>query len=65
MVLKGFPNIITYGQHYNFGEKPTVILYTDINHHVGTSKQKHTNTTRYEFRITIYMDRELSTTTVN
>ena len=25
---------------YNFGEKPTVILYTDNNHHVGTRKQK-------------------------
>ena len=25
---------------YNFGEKPNVILYTDINHYVGTPKQK-------------------------
>ena len=40
MVLKGFPNVVTYGQQYNIGEKPTVILYTDINHHVGTPKLK-------------------------
>ena len=30
------------GQQYNIGEKPTVILYTYINHHVGTPKQKQT-----------------------
>ena len=41
MVLKGFPNGVTWGQQYNIGEKPTVILYTYINHHVGTPKQKH------------------------
>ena len=41
MVLEGFPNnVITQGQQYNFGEKLTVILYADINHHVGTPKQK-------------------------
>ena len=27
---------------YNIGEKPTVTLYTYINHHVGTPKQKQT-----------------------
>ena len=27
---------------YNIGEKPTVTLYTYINHHVGTPKQKPT-----------------------
>ena len=27
---------ITLGQHYNVGEKPTVILYIYINRHVGT-----------------------------
>ena len=27
---------ITSGQQYNVGEKPTVILYIYINHHVGT-----------------------------
>ena len=39
MVLKGFPNVVTWGQHYNIGEKPTVILYTNIDHHVGTGHQ--------------------------
>ena len=43
MVLKGFPNEVTLGQHYNIGEKPTVIVYTYINHHVGTTKQKQTS----------------------
>ena len=38
MVLKELPNVITKGQQYNFGEKPTVILYTDINNHLGTPK---------------------------
>ena len=39
--LKGFPSFITYGQQYNFGEKPTVvvILYAAINHHVETPKR--------------------------
>ena len=31
-------NEITSGQQYNIGGKPTVMLYTYINHHVGTSK---------------------------
>ena len=44
MVLKGFPDGITLGQQYNIGEKPsTVTLYTYINHHVGTPKQKQTS----------------------
>ena len=30
-------------QKYDIGEKPTVILYTYINHHVGTPKQKQTS----------------------
>ena len=34
---------ITLGEQYNIGEKPTVILYTYINHHVGTPKQKQTS----------------------
>ena len=38
MALKGFPHGITQGQQYNIGEKPTVTLYTYINHHVGTPK---------------------------
>ena len=28
--------VITLGQQYNAGEKPTVILYTYINRHAGT-----------------------------
>ena len=36
MVSKGFPNVTTSGRQYNFGEKPSVILYTYINLHAGT-----------------------------
>ena len=32
--------IVTLGQHYNVGEKPTVILYTYINRHAGTPSKK-------------------------
>ena len=28
--------VVTLGQQYDVGEKPTVILYTRINHHAGT-----------------------------
>ena len=28
--------VITLGQQYHVGEKPTVILYTYINRHAGT-----------------------------
>ena len=31
---------ITLGQQYSVGEKPTVILYTYINHHTGTSEKQ-------------------------
>ena len=54
MALKGFPNVVTWGQHqYNVGEKPTATLYTDIIHHVGTLKLffKH-----YEFTCAVYLD---------
>ena len=40
MVLKRFPNGVTWGQQYNIGEKASVILCTYINHHVGTPKTK-------------------------
>ena len=46
--LNGFPYImvVTLGQQYNIGEKPTVILYTYINRHAGTSeKQRRQNST--------------------
>ena len=40
--------VVTLGQRYNIGEKPTVILYTYINRHAGTpekqQKQKHCST---------------------
>ena len=39
MVSKGFPNVTTSGRQYNFGEKPSVKLYTYyINLHAGTPK---------------------------
>ena len=31
---------ITLGQQYNVGEKPTVILYTYINHHAGIPEKQ-------------------------
>ena len=34
--VAGSPMVITLGQQYNVGEKPTVILYTYINRHAGT-----------------------------
>ena len=32
--------VVTLGQQYNVGEKPTVILYTYINRHAGTPAKK-------------------------
>ena len=42
MVLKGFPNVVTEGQHYNIEEKPTVIIimYTNISHYLTAPEQK-------------------------
>ena len=37
--------VVTLGQQYNIGEKPTVILYTYINRHAGTAKNKIKNST--------------------
>ena len=34
--IKRVPQWSHKGQQYNIGEKPTVTLYTYINHHVGT-----------------------------
>ena len=47
--LNGLPNgiIVTLGQQYNVGEKPTVILYTCINRHAEPSNitnLRHCNT---------------------
>ena len=39
--------VVPLGPQYNIGEKPTVMLYTYINRHVGTpdkTKQKHCRT---------------------
>ena len=35
--------VVTLGQQCNVEEKPTVILYTYINRHAGTSKRPLTN----------------------
>ena len=53
MVLKGSPNGVTRGQEYNIGEKPTVILYAKINHHVGTPKL---NKEQYQTMYTVFLD---------
>ena len=37
----GSPMVITLGQQYNVGEKPTVILYTYINRLVVTYRRKY------------------------
>ena len=34
--------VVTLGQRYNVGEKPTVILYTYINRHAGTPDKTKT-----------------------
>ena len=47
MVSKGFLNVVTSGQQYNIGEKPTVILYTYINRHAVTPKPQSRNTVRH------------------
>ena len=44
---KATPMVVTLGQQYKVGEKPTVILYTYINHHAEPSiitKHKHCST---------------------
>ena len=35
--------VVTLGQQYNIGEKPTVILYTYINRHAGTPEKQRKN----------------------
>ena len=34
-------NLVTLGRQYNVAKKPTVILYTCINRHAGTQKNKN------------------------
>ena len=35
--------VVTLGQQYNVGEKPTVVLHTYIDRHAGTPKETLTN----------------------
>ena len=37
--------LVTLGQQYNVGEKPTVILCTDINRHAGAPNKTKTKDT--------------------
>ena len=49
------PMIVTLGQQYNIGVKPTVILYTYINRHAGTpEKQRRQKSTLSNMVIIIY-----------
>ena len=51
----GSPMIVTLGQQYSIGEKPTVILYTYINRHAGTpEKQRRQNCTSSNMVVIIY-----------
>ena len=36
--------VVTLGQQYNIGEKPTVMLYTYINRHAGIPDKNKTKT---------------------
>ena len=48
--------VVTLGQQYNIGEKPTVILYTYINRHAGTpAKQRRQNSTSSNIIIYCYI----------
>ena len=44
LYLNGFLMVVTLGQQYNVEEKPTVILYTYINHHAGPPSIKKQKT---------------------
>ena len=35
--------VVTLGQQFDIGEKPTVILYTYINRHAGTPEKQRKN----------------------
>ena len=60
--------VVTLGQQYNIGEKPTVILYTYINHHAGTPekqrKKQKQNKTWYIVIIYCYIGCEDEVTTL-
>ena len=38
--------VVTLGQHYNVREKPTIIVYTYINHHAGPPNKTKQKTKR-------------------
>ena len=52
----GSPMVVTLGQQYDVGEKPTVILYTYINRHAGTpeKQQKQCNNSTSNMVVIIY-----------
>ena len=52
MVLKEFPNVVTSGQQYNIGKKPTVILYIYMNRHAGTPEKQE----KYQTRYTVFLN---------
>ena len=43
----GPPMVVTLGQQYNTGEKPTVMLYTFINRHAVAPDKNKTNKNIY------------------
>ena len=50
-----YGTVVSLGQQYNIGEKPTVILYTYINRHAGTpEKQRRQNSTSSNMAVIIY-----------
>ena len=42
-IWSGSPLVLAPGQQYNIEEKPVVMLYTYINYHEGTPKQRQEN----------------------
>ena len=46
--------VVTLGQQYNIGEKPTVILYTYINRHAGTPEKQRKKTPPSKMVVIIY-----------
>ena len=57
--LNGFSMVLTSGQQYYVGDKPTVVLYTYINRHAGTpdkhEKQKQCSSTSSNMVVIIYL----------
>ena len=59
--------VVTLGQQYNIGEKPTVTLYTYINRHAGTpeNNEKPPNKTWYIVIIYCYIGCEDKVTSLH